>query len=388
MAGTGKCSYSKLEVNAWEGRNGIPFRLRERVRYSTWWQEILTQVKHTHTQEPEVYPLPRKLQPKQKKLCLIECEKFHCDTKCAASPPHQVHFDPSVPDEEEPPPLRCRMATANDIPATIPSHIVTVEATIEGMEGKEAVLTPPPNCCGDVSDMKTAPTQQTATTVNMLDSYSTTMALPSARSPGSTKTSQFSESTAAGYLPSHTTNSGSVMLPTELLAWMNLRESYCRHLFLWPRTTVSPFPAEILRLKLMEPMTFMICRLCQWLPNLSPETTQHHQTSWLFKSYNISHHNSSFFSSQCVHLSVLCYDEYFWLSYPNPIHCFMRFFFYYSPLGCVCSRVWDFIFFRNGTGYYFEFCIVCTSLCWWHQCSSLLDLHESWFDHFLIPEKS
>ena len=78
-----------------------------------------------------------------------------------------VHFDPSLPKEEEPPPLPPRMILSNDvtIPScditstvpleegtvpTIPSHIVTVEATVEGKEGQEAVLgkvTPPPRYC-------------------------------------------------------------------------------------------------------------------------------------------------------------------------------------------------------------------------------------------------
>ena len=78
-----------------------------------------------------------------------------------------VHFDPSLPKEEEPPPLPPRMVMSDDItvpscdttsivpleegkPPPIPSHIVTVEATMEGKEGQEAELcrvTPPPRYC-------------------------------------------------------------------------------------------------------------------------------------------------------------------------------------------------------------------------------------------------
>lgn len=78
-----------------------------------------------------------------------------------------VHFDPSLPKEEEPPPLPPRMVMSDDVivpsrdttsvipleenkPPPILSHIVTVEATVEGKEGQETELgrvTPPPRYC-------------------------------------------------------------------------------------------------------------------------------------------------------------------------------------------------------------------------------------------------
>ena len=71
----------------------------------------------------------------------------------------EVHFDPSLHEEEEPPPLPPHITVSNDVTSacpleegkipTIPSHVVTVEVIMEGKEEQEAVLgnvTPPPNC--------------------------------------------------------------------------------------------------------------------------------------------------------------------------------------------------------------------------------------------------
>ena len=200
MAGTGKCFLFEAGSKCLGGEGLYAFSAK---RASEIFDMVARNINpgetHTHTQEPEVYPLPPKPQPKKS-------EKFDCHTKCAASRPRRVHFDLSLPDEEEPPPLPPRMAAPNDImiTATIPSRIVIVEATIEVMEV-------PPHITVEMEHLSDMKTQQTSAAVNMLDSYSTYMAHPNARSPGSTKTSQLS---AAGYLPSHTTNSGSAMPPT------------------------------------------------------------------------------------------------------------------------------------------------------------------------------